>query len=227
MRDRNRCSCPDGSGRDRRCPAPAGPAAAGRRAESAPPSRCSALRAPNRNSRWLSRIWPQRGLPAAEQAVEAAEGRIVGGHAAQEALRRRSPRAGDARGCAAPAPRGRRRSPRAGWLRSRRSHGRASVVRSRRRVKRWIFSASTSLARATRTNSASFCSWAWSFSRSTSTWRSISDTVEPLRGCCSRRRASSCGWRSKKSGLLLQVLRDRLLLDRPRQQFRAADCSSS
>ena len=157
------------------------------------------------------------GLAAGEQRLEGLEVRIVGLHRAHEALRLAAP------ACIADehaARSGTRRSLRAGWLRPGRLHCCASRARSRRRVNRCSLSAMTSFARATRTNSASFCSSADCFSRSTSTCRSTSEMVEPLRACGSRRRASSALVALEEIRVVLQVARRWTLLRFPWRRAR-------
>jgi hypothetical protein len=68
-----------------------------------------------------------------------------------------------------------------------------SRARSRRRVSRCMRSAMASFARPFSMSSCSFCSSAACFSRSTSTWRSTSETAALPRWCGSFRRASTPG----------------------------------
>ena len=144
---------------------------------------------PNRKSRWLSRTWPHRGLPVASSASKV---RMLASSAGS--LRRNGSLllGSESNGAVSSSTQ---------LKASKSSRREASMevsaaagpgARIRRRVKRWMRSASPSLARATATNSASRRSASLFCSRSTSTWRSTSDTVEPLRMCGRRMRASNC-----------------------------------
>ncbi len=133
-------------------------------------------------SRCVSRIWPQRGRPEASSDLEAGEVRVGRRHRAHEAqvarCRRRTAEQQQHGLRDIEALRGMPRSICA-------STARRVGARIRRRVNWWIFAASCSLARAMATSSARRASPPWFFSRSTSIWRSTSDTAPPL--ACGRR----------------------------------------
>src|ERR1700683_2604775 len=141
---------------------------------------------PNRYSRCESRAWPHRGLPLANSDSKDLR---FGSSAGTVRTKRGALGSGSS-----PI------STRAAWKASKSSRSPASMramaswrgtALNRRRVKRCSRSEMASLARATRTSSASLPSSAACFSRSTSIWRSTSEMVESPRACGSLSRAST------------------------------------
>ena len=162
MRARNSMLMPGWKRSRSALPSASRPSGARPPAAPAPPSRCLAASAPNRKSRCAVAHLAAARLADGEQCLEAAEVGVVR-PARGAGSGSAGSRAGDRRGSSSTAWKASKssRSPASICARPRRAVG----VRSRRRVKRWMRSASASLARATRTNSASFCSSAACFVR--------------------------------------------------------------